>query len=62
MECRSTSSTDGHHPVKFVQAALQWNVTVYNAVNNMNVTEAKCPNVSVTGVAEQTLLTGSKLD
>lgn len=62
MECRSTSSTDGHHPVKCVQAALQSNLTVYNAVNNMNVTEAKCPNVTVTGVAEQELLTASELD
>lgn len=27
----------------------------------MNVTEAKCPNVTVTGVAEQELLTASEL-
>lgn len=43
-------------------AALQSNLTVYNTVINMNVTEAKCPNVTVTGVAEQELLTASELD
>lgn len=52
MEYRPTPSTDGDHPVKSAQAALQLNLTVYNTVNNMNVTEAKCPSVIFTFVSK----------